>query len=122
MVYLTDIASSVRNEGIVSAALLAKEFGSDWVENFIKAVAQMYDADKKGYNYRITCLKSLSAVMPYTTKEDMTRYIIPVLVKGCKDDIPNVQFCVSKIIADRRSFIDPNVYTNQLYQLLKDMS
>lgn len=60
------------------------------------------------------CLNSLAAVMPYIGKEQTTAHIIPIFVKATKDDIPNVKFCVSRIIAEKRAFIDANVYNSQL--------
>ena len=36
--------------------------------------------------------------MPYLQKDKITEHIVPVLLKASKDDIPNVQFSVSKII------------------------
>jgi hypothetical protein len=47
--------------------------------------------------------------------------VIPIFLKACKDDIPNVKFCVSKIIHIKKSFIDKNVYSNQLVGPLKEM-
>ena len=29
----------------------------------------MYDEDKKGYNYRMCCISSLAAVMPFMMKD-----------------------------------------------------
>ena len=68
------------------------------------------------------CLNSLAAVMPYTPKDAITQHIIPIFVKATKDDIPNVKFCVSKIIFENKQFIDQNVFANQLVSPLKEMS
>lgn len=78
--------------------------------------------DKKGYNYRMTCLNSLAAVMPYMGKEDISKHVVPLLLKATKDEIPNVKFCVSSIIMNQRSYIDPNVFNNQLTGPLKEMT
>ena len=58
------------------------------------------------------CLNSLAAVMPYTSKEIITQQVVPILIKACKDDIPNVKFCVAKVIAANKTYIDPNVFSN----------
>ena len=68
--------------------------------------------DKKGYNYRMCCLNSLAVVMPYTPKDSITQHIIPVFVKAAKDDIPNVKFCMSKLITANKQYIDANVFSN----------
>lgn len=58
------------------------------------------------------CLNSLAAVMPYTPKDVITSQIVPVFLKACKDEIPNVKFCVSKVIHANKQYIDSNVYSN----------
>lgn len=99
MGYLTNTAASVRQMGIEKSALLAQNFKQDWImDSYIPTVSQHYSVDKKGYNYRMCCLNSLAAVMPFITKDQTTQHIIPIFVKATKDDIPNVKFCVSKII------------------------
>lgn len=113
MCYLTNTAASVRKMGIDKSEILAQEFKQDWVINdYIHAVKDQFKVDKKGYNYRICCLYSLSAVMPHLLKDQITQHIIPQLVNATKDDIPNVRFCVSKIINEKRQYIDPNVFNN----------
>ena len=103
MGYLTNTAASVRQMGINKSAVLAQNFKQDWVINeYIPVVTSHYTVDKKGYNYRMCCLNSLSAVMPYIMKDQITQQVIPVFLKATKDDIPNVKFCVSKIINQQR--------------------
>jgi len=82
------------------------------MNEYIPVVINHYTVDKKGYNYRMCCLYSLSAVMPYVRKEEITQHIIPIFLKATKDDIPNVKFCVSKIIAQSRQLIDTTVFAN----------
>jgi hypothetical protein len=89
---------------------------------FIPVVINHYTIDKKGYNYRMCCLNSLAAVMPYVMKDQITQHIIPIFLKATKDDIPNVKFCVSKIIAKAKSLIDTNVFSSQLVPPLKEMA
>ena len=72
------------------------------MSEYMPCVNQHYTVDKKGYNYRMCCLNSLAAVMPYVMKDQVTQHIVPMLIKGSKDDIPNVKFCVSKIIYSKR--------------------
>ena len=103
MGYLTNTAASVRQMGIQKSAILAKNFSQDWIlQEYIPVVNNHYTVDKKGYNYRMCCLNSLSAVMPYTPKDAITQHIIPIFLKATKDDIPNVKFCVSKIINNNK--------------------
>ena len=97
--YLQNTAASVRDKGVLKAADLAKAFGTDWVVNeFIPVIVQHYGIDKKGYNYRMCCLNSFSAVMPFTPKDAITTQMVPIFLKAAKDDIPNVKFCLSKLL------------------------
>ena len=55
-------------------------------------------------------------------KDQITQHVVPVFLKATKDDIPNVKFCVSKIIHAQRQYIDANVFSNQLVGPLKEMA
>ena len=89
--------------GIQKSQVLAQSFKQDWImQEYIPVVNNHYTVDKKGYNYRMCCLNSLSAVMPYIMKDQVTSQVIPIFIKATKDDIPNVKFCVSKIIHAQR--------------------
>tara|TARA_B110000285_G_C14839971_1_gene474893 strand:+ start:328 stop:657 length:330 start_codon:yes stop_codon:yes gene_type:complete len=92
------------------------------MNEYIPVVINHYTVDKKGYNYRMCCLYSLCAVMPYVMKDQITQHIIPIFLKATKDDIPNVKFCVSKIIAQTRQYIDTTVFANSLVPPLKEMA
>ena len=92
------------------------------MNDFVPVVTQHYTVDKKGYNYRMTCLYSLAAVMPYVGKDTITQQFHPLFLKAAKDDIPNVRFCVSKIVNAQRQYIDQNIFSNQLVGPLKEMA
>ena len=70
----------------------------------------------------MTAIKSLAAVMPVLQKDQITEHIVPVFVKACSDSVPNVQFCVAKIIAEKTDMFDSSVYQSQIVPKLKDMS
>ena len=121
MTYLSNTAASVRQMGIKKSAQIAHEFKEEWIKNhYIPEVLSQYKVDKKGFNYRMCCLNSLAAVMPYISKEQVTTLMIPALLMGAKDDIPNVKFCMSKIVFEKRAYIDANVYSNQIVPVLRD--
>ena len=44
-------------------------------------------------------------------REMVTEMIVPTFVKACADRVPNVQFCVAKIIKATKSNIEPSVFT-----------
>ena len=109
--------------GIAKSAILAQNFKQDWImAEYIPVVNNHYTVDKKGYNYRMCCLNSLAAVMPYIMKDQVTSQVVPIFIKATKDDIPNVKFCVSKIIHAQKQYIDASVFSNQLSGPLKEMT
>lgn len=119
MCYLTNTAAAVRYMGIEMSGKLAKAFSSDWiVEQYIPRVENHYGQDKKGYNYRMACLYSLSAVLPYTPKDAIQSKMIPIFDKALKDDVPNVKFCMAKIILDNKQYLDKDKHN--LFHLLSD--
>lgn len=102
--YLTNTAASVRDMGIKKSKELAEKFKGEWVlQNFIPKVIENYNIDKQGYNYRMCSLMSLNSVMGLLTKEQVTQHIVPLFVKAMKDPIPNVRFCLAKIIRQQKS-------------------
>ena len=74
LTYLSNTAASVREMGIKKVKELAEKFKADWINSgFIPRVIEMFNVDKQGYNYRMCCLHSLQAVMPYLSKEQVAQ-------------------------------------------------
>mmetsp|Transcript_14868 Transcript_14868/g.18643 ORF Transcript_14868/g.18643 Transcript_14868/m.18643 type:complete len:210 (-) Transcript_14868:280-909(-) len=109
MTYLTNTAASVRNMGVKMIGELAASFGTDWVqEHLIPKVVESYNIDQQGYNYRMCALETLAAVLPAVHKEVISDKILPIFIKACSDRIPNVQFCVARILKANCTRIDVN--------------
>lgn len=125
MEYLKNSFASVRNAGVECSGRLAESFGQDWINTYyIDYVTNQYNSDKsdkKGYNHRMCCLKSLSVIMPFVTKDLINEKIIPIFLKACHDEIPNVKFCVSKILSHQKQYIDSTAFSNQLTKPLVEM-
>lgn len=123
LTYMSNTAASVREMGIKKSRELAEKFKQDWVNSsFIPRVIEMFNVDKQGYNYRMCCLHSLQAVMPYIGKDQISTLIIPIFLKGMKDPIPNVRFTVARIISKTRSQLDGSVFNSQIVPALKEMT
>ena len=121
--YLTNTAASVRNMGVTKSGELAASFGADWVvATLVPKVVDSYNVDQQGYNYRMCALEALSVVMPVLPKEMIGEMIVPTLVKACGDRIPNVQFCVARIIKLNRQYIDPSSFNDKIMPKLREMS
>ena len=123
MKYLSNTAAAVREMGVSKSIELAEAFGSDWViTSYIPKCVESYNADQTGFNYRMCALMSLSVVLPVLKPDQITEKSIPTFVKATSDNIPNVQFCVAKILAKNKKLIDPSVWNSQIVPKLKDMS
>jgi hypothetical protein len=119
--FLTNSASAVREMGIVQAAAIGKKFGPEWIiGSFIPKVVEAFNHDKQPFNYRITCLLSLSAMIPFLHEDKITEYIVPTLVKACSDKVPNVQFTNAKIIKKNKAAFDQNVLKDALIPKLRE--
>jgi len=117
--YLTNTAASCRAMGVEKSALLAKRFGESWIVNsYIPIVQNTYGSEEKGYNYRMSCLYSLASIMPFVKSEVITQEIVPVFKKAFDDAVPNVQFCVCKIVHGQRKYIDEAEFSRQFSALL----
>lgn len=67
-------------------------------------------------------LETLSAVMPVLTTENVSEMVVPTLVKACNDRIPNVQFCVARIIKLHVKKFDDDIFINKVMPCLKTMA
>lgn len=99
MLYLTSNAAAVRQMGITKVKKMAEQFPKDWVSGyFIPKIHEVYNGDKVSFNIRMCCLMSLSSVMHVLEKHQITDKVLPLFVSAMKDKVPNVQFCVARII------------------------
>ena len=67
-------------------------------------------------------LDALSAIIPTLSKEVVSEMIVPTLVKACDDRVPNVQFCVARIIKANRGSFDSGMFSEKLEPKLREMS
>lgn len=122
MTYLTSTAAAVREVGIAKIRQMAANFKSEWVvASFIPKILECYNVDKQGFNYRMACLMSLSSVMPVLQKDQITEKIVPTVVAATTDKVPNVQFCVCRIIKQNKALFDAGVLNSQIIPKLKDL-
>ena len=106
---MTNTAAAVRKMGVAKVGVLAERFGEQWiVSTLIPKVVECYNVEQQGYNYRMCALETLSAVMTHLSREMVTEMIVPTVVKACGDRVPNVQFCVARIIKAQKAQFDPS--------------
>ena len=67
-------------------------------------------------------LETLSAVMPVLSPEVVSAKIMPTVLKACTDRIPNVKFCVCRIIKANRNKFDNATFADKLVPKLRELS
>lgn len=102
---------------------MGKSFGTDWiVSSFLPKVVDVFNTERVPYNYRMTCLHALSAMMPLIREDLISEVIVPTLVKACSDKVANVQFTTSKIITEQRATLNNDMFDDVLVPKLREMS
>ena len=107
--YLMDNVASVRNIGIKNLYELIKEFGNDWVKNdLINKLGNYLNGDNISYLNRMCVIHSCCVCAEYLDNKTNEELITPILIKGLKDDIPNVKFYTIKLIEKINKYFDSN--------------
>lgn len=122
MKFLDNSNSSVRSMGVTKMEAMAKSFGSEWVLQILpKIKAKMHEAEV-GYSYRMTVLKALAALMPKMTKEQILEHVLPIFKVSMHDQIPNVKFCVCRIIKENIKNFDSEDFDRELLPKLRELT
>lgn len=122
MQYLTNTAAAVREMGIRKVQKMAEQFTGTWVTTFfVPKIADCYNTEKIGFNYRMACLQSLASVIASVDKVDTNNKIVPIFVMACKDPVPNVRFCVCRILKEKKEHISPENWATSFEGLLTQM-
>lgn len=107
--YLMDNVASVRNIGIKNLYELIEEFGNDWVKNdLINKLGNYLNGDNISYLNRMCVIHSCCVCAEYLDNKTNEELITPILIKGLKDDIPNVKFYTIKLIEKMNKYFDSN--------------
>jgi len=95
---LRDSVHSVRHAAIVNVKDIAEAFGSQWtVDHLLPKLIDQY-SQTSGYANRVTTLQVLPQVSHVMTPDQITSFVIPILIKATKDVVPNVRFCACRIL------------------------
>jgi len=123
MQYLNNTAAAVREMGISKVKKMAKEFSGHWLTGFfVPAIIERYNQEKIAFHYRVACLQSIASVMSALTKADIVDKIIPLLKQACRDSVPNVRFCVCKILKDTKACFPAEVWNVSIEPDLKELT
>ena len=52
----------------------------------------------------------------------MTEHIVPTIVKATSDSIPNVKFCVARVIKANKAYFDPQVFSSEITPKLRELT
>lgn len=71
--YLNNTAAAVRNSGTQKVQEIVESLKGpqrlEFLDHIVLKLKENYSLEKKGYNYRICCLHTYSAVMPFMDKD-----------------------------------------------------
>merc|ERR1712023_601626 len=96
---------------------IADTFGSQWtVEHLLPKLVEQY-SQSAGYANRVTTLHVLPQVATVMTADQITQFILPLLVKATKDSVPNVRFCACRTLAWMME--NHNLGTTTIQQVIK---
>lgn len=114
LVWLQDGVFSIREAAIKCIADLAKEFGPNWTKDHLVA-SVISLGDNTNYLHRITVLHAAAALGPVVSREVLSTSLLPAVVKGGQDGVPNVRFNAAKVLEQMLPFLD----TSMVDQLVK---
>lgn len=93
---LSDNANAIREEAAGQIAELAKAWGVEWLlSQLLPEVLQLFNT-ATNYLHRISILTVVSAVCTQMAPELVEQHLLPVVLKACGDEVPNVRFYAAK--------------------------
>lgn len=112
MQYLNNTAAAVREMGIQKVKKMAEQFTGNWVIGFfVPRIIDQYEKEKIAFHYRMACLMSLSSVMGSPQKDQIAEKILPTFVLAMGDAVPNVRFCVCRILKEQKALIPAELWS-----------
>eukprot|EP01066_Platyproteum_vivax_P008293 Platyproteum_vivax@DN3450_c0_g1_i1.p1 len=97
---LTDSVHSVREATINSMQKIAETFGTLWtVEHLLPKIVEQYSSQQTSYAHRITLLHVLPQLGYVMSPEQVISHLVPVVLQGLKDTVPNVRFVAANTAA-----------------------
>jgi len=95
---LRDSVHSVRQAAIHHLKEIADHFGATWtVDHLLPKLVEQY-SQSVGYANRVTTIHVIPQVAGVMSNDHITQFIVPLLLKACKDGVPNVRFCACQVI------------------------
>jgi len=95
---LSDSVHAVRNASIGNMAIICKHFGAEWtVSHLLPKITDQY-SNSAGFSTRLTILHSLAQLAGTLSTEQVQSLLLPMIIKGMGDNVPNVRYCAAKLI------------------------
>ena len=107
--YLSDNVSSVREIGIKSLYGLIKQFGNNWViTSLLPKLQNLLNQNNISYLNRMCMIHSIVICAEFLENKQNEEFILPIINKALKDNIPNVRFYTIKLIEKIWNYFDIN--------------
>merc|ERR1711904_284303 len=97
---LTDSVQQVRQATIQNLGDIASNFGTDWAAGHLLPKIEEQYTPTSGYSSRLTILHAMTQLCKVMSPEQIVQLVIPTLVKGTKDTVPNVRFCACMMLSE----------------------
>lgn len=94
---LGDSVHAVRFAAVENVGTICAHFGAEWTTtHFLPKIAEQYQTNS-GFSTRITILHALPQLSKVMKPEQVQSLLIPILLKGLGDGVPNVRYCACRL-------------------------
>lgn len=119
--WLGDNVFAIRQSATNTLSKLVGIFGEKWAQKRIYPKLSAMCEEKGGYLGRLTALFAFKALAPVIDKDSVSKLVAPLLVKLCKDEVPNVRFNVAQTLQELAPKMDKTVGSKEVKPQLETM-
>lgn len=102
-----DQVNSVRMAATRTLQPLARVLGLPWVRaKLLPKLVELYNADGSSYLQRITVLYGVRDLSMHADLVDLAHELLPLVLRGLADPVPNVRFVAAQVIQDSLPVLD----------------
>ena len=125
----SDSVYTVREEAIARITDLTTELGLPWLtEKLWPRLAELFSPNQSYLN-RVTVLHAIRKVAPSFPSEAIERLLLPIIIQGFSDPVPNVQLCacatlqaIQPLLSQQAMLAPAKIVEQLVYSSDKDVS
>jgi len=120
LTWLEDAVYAIRNSTSSCINELIKVFGEGWTKKALKPLMQSM-ANSDEYLKRLTSLFLCKRCAESLDKDHVNSVVVPLVLKLCKDGVPNVRFNATQVLQSLEGKVD-KTGLNKVVPMLKEMT